>query len=118
MPNLAASVTMLFNEWPLLDRFAQAAAAGFQGVEVQDPYGESQDRVAERVRAHRLKPVLMNVAPAIAAVPGREAEFRAGTLRPPKRLSSPTSDGRRRQRRRRRGSSSSRSTRGTTPATF
>ena len=81
MPKLAASVTMLFNEWPLLDRFAQAAAAGFRGVEVQDPYGASKDSVAERVRAHGLKPVLMNAAPAVAAVPGREAEFRAGIER-------------------------------------
>lgn len=81
MPKLAASVTMLFNEWPLLDRFAQAAAAGFQGVEVQDPYGASKDSIAERVRANGLKPVLMNTAPAVAAVPGREAEFRAGIER-------------------------------------
>ena len=44
MPKLAASVTMLFNEWPLLDRFEQAAGAGFAAVEIQEPYGESKER--------------------------------------------------------------------------
>ena len=81
MPKLAASVTMLFNEWPLLDRFEQAAGAGFAAVEIQEPYGESKEDVAERVRAHGVAPVLMNVAPAAGAVPGREAEFRAGFAR-------------------------------------
>ena len=81
MPRLAASVTMMFNEWPLLERFEQAARAGFGGVEIQDPYGESKENVAGRVRAHELAPALMNVSPAAAAVPGREAEFRAGLLR-------------------------------------
>ena len=81
MPRLAASVTMMFNEWPLLERFEQAARAGFEGVEIQDPYGESKERVAERVRAHGLVPALMNVAPAAGAVPGREAECRSGLAR-------------------------------------
>ena len=81
MPKLAASVTLMFNEWPLLDRFEQAARAGFEGVEMQDPFGESKESIADRVRAHGLAPALMNVAPAAGAVPGREAEFRAGLAR-------------------------------------
>jgi hydroxypyruvate isomerase len=81
MPRLAASVTMMFNEWPLLDRFEQAARAGFEGVEIQDPYAESKESLAGRVRAHGLVPALMNVAPAAGAVPGREAEYRAGVAR-------------------------------------
>ena len=81
MPRLAASVTMMFNEWPLLDRFEQAAGVGFRGVEIQDPYGESKESIAERVQAHDLAPALMNVAPAAGAVPGREAEFRSGLAR-------------------------------------
>lgn len=81
MPKLAASVTLMFNEWPLLDRFEQAARAGFEGVEIQDPYGESKEHVAERVRAQGLTPALMNVAPANGAVPGGEAQFRTGLAR-------------------------------------
>ncbi len=34
MRRLAASVTTMFNEWELLDRFEQAARVGFQGVEI------------------------------------------------------------------------------------
>ena len=74
-------MTMMFNEWPLLDRFEQASRAGFEGVEIQDPYGESKERVAARVRAHGVAPTLMNVAPAAGAVPGREREFRTGLAR-------------------------------------
>ena len=81
MPRLAASVTMMLNEWPLLDRFEQAARAGFEGVEIQDPYGESKEDVAARAREHGVTPALMNVPVAAGAVPGREAEFRGGLAR-------------------------------------
>lgn len=33
MPKFAANLTMMFNEVPFLDRFARAAAAGFEAVE-------------------------------------------------------------------------------------
>ena len=81
MPRLAASVTMMFNEWRLLDRFEQAARAGFAGIEVQDPYSEPKERIADRVRAYGLAPTLMNAAPAVGAVPGREDEYREGLER-------------------------------------
>ena len=81
MPRLAASVTMMFNEWRLLDRFEQAARAGFAGIEVQDPYSEPKERIADRVRAYGLAPTLMNAAPAVGAVPGREDEYRKGLER-------------------------------------
>jgi len=76
MPRLAASVEMMFREADLLDRFERAAAAGFRGVEIQSPYGEAKEDVAERVRRHDLTAVLMNVLPGVAAIPGREADFR------------------------------------------
>ena len=78
MPRFAASVTMMFNEWDLLDRFEQAAGAGFDGVEIQAPYGESPRAIAERVRRHGLDAVLMNVPAAAGAVPDREQEYRDG----------------------------------------
>jgi len=67
---------MMFREAPLLERFERAAAAGFRGVEIQSPYGETKEDVAERVRRHGLEAVLMNVGPGVAAIPGREADFR------------------------------------------
>jgi len=35
---LAANLSLLFTELPLLQRVAAAAAAGFEGVEIQFPY--------------------------------------------------------------------------------
>jgi hydroxypyruvate isomerase len=81
MPRLAASVEMMFREVPLLDRFERAAAIGFRGVEIQAPYGESAEDIAERVRRHDLTTVLMNVLPGVAAIPGQEAEFRSALVR-------------------------------------
>jgi hydroxypyruvate isomerase len=75
MPRLAASVELMFREVPLLERFERAAAAGFRGVEIQSPYDEAKEDVADRVRRHGLAAVLMNVLPGVAAIPGREAEF-------------------------------------------
>lgn len=81
MPRFAASVTMMFNEWELLNRFEQAAGVGFEGVEIQAPYGESPRDIAERLRRHELHATLMNVPGAVAAIPGREQEFRDGLTR-------------------------------------
>jgi len=81
MPRLAASVETMFREARLLDRFERAAEAGFPGVEIQSPYGETREDIAERVRRHGLSVALMNVLPGVAAVPGREADFRSGLTR-------------------------------------
>ncbi|MGH9173387.1 MAG: hydroxypyruvate isomerase, partial [Vicinamibacterales bacterium] len=45
MPRFAANLTMLFTEYPLLERFDRAAAAGFEGVEFLFPYAEDIDTV-------------------------------------------------------------------------
>ena len=47
---VAANISVLFRELPLLERFAAARVAGFDGVELQFPYDES---VSELARAHR-----------------------------------------------------------------
>jgi 2-dehydrotetronate isomerase len=86
MPKFAANLHYLFTEAPFLDRFAAAAEAGFKGVEFQVPYDYPGTELRARLDAHRLKMVLFD-APmgdwsagdrGLAAVPGREAEFRAG----------------------------------------
>jgi len=76
MPKFAASVSWLFQDVPLLERFEHAAAAGFRAVEVQWPYEEPAEALATELRRHNLEAVLINVSSRLAAVPGREAEFR------------------------------------------
>jgi hydroxypyruvate isomerase len=78
MPKLAASVSSMFREAELLDRFALAAAAGFRAVEIQAPYQETPEAIAERVRRADLAVVLINTPVGLAAVPGEERAFRMG----------------------------------------
>ena len=83
MPKLDASLTMLFNEVGLPDRFAAAARAGFKAVEIQRPYDSSAEQLAERLHASDLACVLVNMPAGdidagdrgIACLPGRESEF-------------------------------------------
>ncbi len=58
MPNLAASVSFLFQEVDLLDRFALAARVGFRAVEIQQPYSETAGAIARQVERNDLKTVL------------------------------------------------------------
>lgn len=84
MPKFAASLNLMFQEWPLLDRFAAARDAGFKAVEVQFPYAEKPEAIAQRLAATGLELVLMNTprgAPevggrGIAAIPSQASEFR------------------------------------------
>ena len=77
MPKFASSVAMMFTEVELLDRFAAASRAGFQAVEVQQPYGEAKEDITDRVQRHNLSAALLNLPQALGAIPGRQAEFRA-----------------------------------------
>ena len=89
MPRFAANLTMMFNEWPFLDRFAAAAQAGFTDVEFLFPYDHTADVVGETLRSAGLTPVLFNLPPGdsaagergMAAIPGREAELDAALER-------------------------------------
>ena len=76
MPKFAVSLSWFFQDVPLLKRFERAAAAGFRAVEVQAPYEEPAEALALELKRHDLEAVLINVAPGLAAVPGREADFR------------------------------------------
>ena len=46
MPRFAANLSMMFNEWEFLDRFAAAADAGFDAVEFLFPYEHSAEAMA------------------------------------------------------------------------
>lgn len=89
MPRFAANLSMLFNDAPFLERFGRAAAAGFKGVEYLFPYDYVPAELAERLQSHGLSQVLFNLPPGdfaagergLAALPGRQAEFREGVER-------------------------------------
>lgn len=86
MPRFAANLSMMYNEHAFLDRFAAAARDGFKGVEFLFPYAFAAVDLAQRLAANGLQQVLFNAPPGnfeagergVAALPGREAEFRAG----------------------------------------
>lgn len=86
MPRFAANLTMMFNEHAFLDRFGAAAEAGFDAVEFLFPYEFPAEVIAEKLTGNGLRAVLFNMPPGdwasgergIAALAGREDEFRAG----------------------------------------
>lgn len=85
MPNFAANLSWMFQEWPFLDRFAAAADAGFRAVEYLFPYDHKPDEIAARLAANRQRLVLFNLPPGnlaggergLAALPERRDDFRA-----------------------------------------
>lgn len=89
MPRFAANLTMLYGEHQFLDRFAAAAADGFEGVEYLFPYDFPKEALVERLQQHRLTQVLHNLPAGdwaggergIACLPDRAAEFREGVAR-------------------------------------
>lgn len=80
---LSANLTMLFTERPLLERIVAAAAAGFDGVEIQFPYEIPALRLQDQLARAGMPLVLMNFpggdfvtgGPGLAAVPERQAAF-------------------------------------------
>jgi hydroxypyruvate isomerase len=88
MPRFAANLTFLFNEVPFLERFGEAAHAGFRAVEFAFPYEYQAKDIVERQRAHKLDIVLFNAPPGdwklgdrgIASLPEREHEFSASIV--------------------------------------
>jgi 2-dehydrotetronate isomerase len=86
VPRFAANLSMMFQEIGFLERFEAAARAGFKGVEFLFPYEHPPEIIAERLEKNRLTLALFNTVPGdwaggergIAALPGREQEFRDG----------------------------------------
>ena len=86
MPRFAANLTMMFNEWSFLDRFAAAADAGFTAVEFLFPYEHEPAAIAEALRRHDLELALFNMPPGdwtagergLAALPTRFEDVRTG----------------------------------------
>ena len=88
MPRFAANLTMLFTEHDFLDRFEQAAHAGFDAVEFLFPYAYACADIKQRLDAHGLQLVLHNLPAGdwdagergIACHPDRVDEFRTGVV--------------------------------------
>jgi hydroxypyruvate isomerase len=60
MLNIAANISLLFREMPLLERFEAARAAGFKGVEIQFPYAEPAESLAGAARRAGTPVILIN----------------------------------------------------------
>ena len=63
MLRFAANLTMMFNEFDFLDRFEQAASAGFKGVEMLFPYDVPAADIARKLEEHNLESVILNLPP-------------------------------------------------------
>jgi 2-dehydrotetronate isomerase len=89
MPKFAANLSWLYQELPFLERFDAAARFGFKAVEFLFPYQFRPADIAARLRGNGLEVVLFNLPPGdfekgdrgIAAIPGREKEFRDSVQR-------------------------------------
>ncbi len=89
MPRFAANLTMLFTEYPFLERFDRAAQAGFDAVEFLFPYDEDIAAVRDALHRNGLTQVLFNLPAGdfaagergIANDPSRVGEFRDGVGR-------------------------------------
>lgn len=88
MPRFSANLGFLFTEVPFLERFGEAAHAGFRAVEFPFVPDIQVREMAAEVKRHKLDVVLMN-APAgdwangdrgLASLDGREHEFAAGLV--------------------------------------
>lgn len=85
MPRFSANISLLFTEYPLLDRIAAAADAGFGAVEMQFPYDTPVADLARAGERAGIGFVLFNLpvgdllsgGPGLSAFPGREGQFRA-----------------------------------------
>lgn len=85
MPRFAANASTMFNEVDYLDRFQRMADVGFKAVECQNPYAAPAEAIQKRIEDAGIAFVLVNMPAGdrqagelgLAAVPGREGEFRA-----------------------------------------
>ncbi len=85
MPRFCANLTLLFTEYPLLERPMAAAVAGFEGAEILFPYDENAAQLGTALARAKMPLALINCPPpnyadpdgprGFAAVPGEEARF-------------------------------------------
>lgn len=84
MPKFAANLTVMFKEFPFIERFAAAKEAGFDTVEILFPYDEPGHEIARELQINQQSLILINTPPpnwtggdrGFAAIPGREDRYR------------------------------------------
>ncbi len=89
MPKFAANISLLFTEYPYLERFQAAADAGFEAVEILFPYELAAKETHRALLANGLDLVLINAPPpnytggepGYAAISGGEARFQSDIRR-------------------------------------
>jgi len=85
MFRFAANLSMMFQEYPFLDRFAAAKQAGFEAVEFLFPYAFPAHEIVQRLLDHQLELALFNLPPGdweagergLSIYPERRGEFQA-----------------------------------------
>jgi hydroxypyruvate isomerase len=85
MPKFAANLSMMFTEYPFLDRFQAAADAVFLAVEYLFPYDYPASAISDRLSRAGLRQALFNMPPGdwargdrgLASLPDRRQEFEA-----------------------------------------
>ena len=88
MLQFSANLSLLFKEYPLIERFAAARRAGFDAVEIQFPYELTIAQIQQQLTQHHLKLVLINVPAGdlmqggngLACVPKQEHHFRMAVM--------------------------------------
>jgi hydroxypyruvate isomerase len=89
MPRFAANLSMLFTEYPVVERFDRAAAAGFKAVEFLFPYAEDVDGIRAALDRNGIEQILFNLPVGdfaagdrgMANNPAKRAEFADGVSR-------------------------------------
>ncbi len=84
MLKLSANVSLLYQEFPFLERVEAAARSGFHAIEVMYPYEFSAHELSRMLRLENMTLTVLNAPPGnyangergLAALPGREQEFR------------------------------------------
>jgi hydroxypyruvate isomerase len=83
--NFSINISTMFQELDILDRFQAVRDSGFTAAEIQFPYDTPVDQIAAACADAGVEIVLFNVPPGdfaagergLAALPGREEDFRA-----------------------------------------
>ena len=86
MVNLAANLSMLFNEVEFMERFKQASDSKFKGVEYLCPYDFPKEDISNELNENNLEQVLFDLPAGdwesgdrgIAVDPNRKNEFKEG----------------------------------------
>lgn len=86
MPRFAANISMMFPGRPPAEAFAAARSLGFEAVEYLFPYGAPVAEIKKGLDETGIRMVLLNTPlgdaakgdRGLAAVPGRQADFRTG----------------------------------------